>query len=179
MNFSNELIERSLSNSCGTSSGGNIKKTETLNDGTKIYPIPNRYFKDKLTLLPINPNHSFVYWEVTNDTLKKFDINPEDVQLSFKIYDEQSNEILNFDSHFSIGDYYITHTTSHKAMYAKLFLKNSDSLIFILKSNIIGVLEDSLKSGLKSKIIDSLLGDNEQYYNSKLLTISSSSLGGK
>lgn len=179
MNFSNELIERSLANTCTSSYNGNVRKIEALNDGTKTYPIPNRYYKDKVTLLPINPNHSFVYWEVTGGTLEKFHIDPEKVELKFVIYDEKNNEILNFDSNFAIGDYYIFHTITHKAMYAKLFLKIEDSLHFLIGSNIVRVLENSIKSDNKSKIIKDLIGTQEEYYNSKLLSISSRSLGGK
>lgn len=108
--------------------------------------IAQRYNKDNLVLLPINPNSSFAYWEITDKTLEKFGIDPKNVQLTFKLFDEANHEILEFGSSFAIGNYYINHESGHKSLYVKLFLNVGGELEYILSSNIIGAQKNTPKS---------------------------------
>lgn len=108
--------------------------------------IAQRYNKDKLVLLPINPNSSFVYWEITDKTLEKFGIDPKNIQLFFKLFDAANHEIVEFSSSFAIGNYYINHKSGHKSLYVKLFLNVEGELEYILSSNIIGTQQKTPKS---------------------------------
>ncbi|MFA7354046.1 MAG: DUF4912 domain-containing protein [Sulfurimonadaceae bacterium] len=108
--------------------------------------IAQRYNKEKLVLLPINPNSSFVYWEVTDKTVEKFGIDPKNAELSFKLFDETNREIGEFNSSFTIGNYYINHESDHKSLYVKLFLNLGRELEYILSSNIIATLQSTPKS---------------------------------
>ena len=166
MNFTDELIAQSLANHCGCSSG----KMNDIDNEVKLYPIPQKYNKDKLVLLPINPTHSFVYWEITEQTLKSLNINLEDIHLSFKLFDESHQEIMEFDSNFTIGDYYISHKNQFKALYIKLFVKINNELIFILKSNIIGVLQNTIKSSTSNQLLNGCI-DGDFIYNSSILGV--------
>ncbi|MBE0513406.1 DUF4912 domain-containing protein [Sulfurimonas sp.] len=108
--------------------------------------IAQRYNQDRLILLPINPNSSFAYWEITDKTLEKFGIDPKNVQLSFKLFDAANHEIVEFSSSFATGDYYINHESDHKSLYVKLFLNLGGELECILCSNIIAALQSTPKS---------------------------------
>jgi hypothetical protein len=166
MNFTDELIAQSLGNQCGCSSG----KISAVNNEVRLYPISQKYNKDKVVLMPINPTHSFVYWEVTEQTLKKLNINMEDIHLSFKLFDESHQEIMEFDSSLTIGDYYISHKNQFKALYIKLFAKINNELRFILQSNIIGVLQNTIKSSSSNQLLNGCI-DGDLIYNSSLLGV--------
>lgn len=108
--------------------------------------IAQRYDKEKLVLLPINPNSSFVYWEIGDKTLEKFGIDPKNIELSFKLFDATNHEIGEFSSSFAIGNYYINHESDHKSLYIKLFLNVDGKLEYISSSNIIGAQQSTPKS---------------------------------
>ncbi|MDO9265591.1 MAG: DUF4912 domain-containing protein [Sulfurimonas sp.] len=119
--------------------------------------IEQRYNKDKLVLLPINPNSSFVYWEITDKTLEKFGIDPKDVQLSFKLFDATNHEIIEFSSSFAISNYYINHESDHKSLYVKLFLNVGAKSQYISSSNIIGTQQNTPESTRDDLIYTSTL----------------------
>lgn len=119
--------------------------------------IVQRYNKDKLVLLPINPNSSFVYWEITDKTVEKFGIDPKNVELFFKFFDAANHEIGEFSSSFTIGNYYINHKSGHKSLYVKLFLNIGGKLEYILSSNIIGTQQNTPKSMRNDSIYTSTL----------------------
>ncbi|MCK9454185.1 MAG: DUF4912 domain-containing protein [Sulfurimonas sp.] len=140
MNFTDELIAQGLSHVC-KSSNANVRD---IKDEHK--EPPKKYNKDKLVLLPINPNSSFVYWEVTDKRLEKFGIDLKNVELSFKLLDVNHLEILEFSSNFAIGSYYLNHKNSHKAIYVKLYLKVGERLEYILSSNIVGASDKGINN---------------------------------
>lgn len=121
--------------------------------------IEQRYNKDELVLLPINPNSSFVYWEIRDKTLEKFGIDPKNVELFFKLFDATNHEIGEFSSSFTIGNYYINHESDHKSLYVKLFLNVGEELEYILSSNIIGT-QQSPRESMRDDLIytSTLLG---------------------
>jgi hypothetical protein len=124
--------------------------------------------RNKLVLMPVNPNSSFLYWEITDKTVEEFGADPKNIELLFKLFDEKHNEILEFDSNFALSDYYINHENNHKAIYAKLFLKVGSRLEYILSSNIIKMFDRSIKSSKNSSLIDDDIRDN-LIYTSTLL----------
>ncbi len=119
--------------------------------------------RNKLILMAVNPNSSFLYWEITDKTVEKFKADPKNIELLFKLFDEKHNEILEFDSNFVLSDYYINHENNHKAIYAKLFLKVGGKLEYILSSNIVKALDKSIKSSKNSSLIDDGISENLIY----------------
>lgn len=122
--------------------------------------------RDKLVLMAVNPNSSFLYWEITDKTTEKFGVDPKNIELLFKLFDENDYEILEFDSNFALSDYYINHENNHKAIYVKLFLKVGGRLEYILSSNIIKTFNRTIKSpkhpnGISENLIytSTMLGD--------------------
>jgi hypothetical protein len=124
--------------------------------------------RNKLVLMAVNPNSSFIYWEITDKTVEEFGVDPKNIELLFKLFDEKHHEILEFDSNFALGDYYINHENNHKAIYVKLFLKVGGRLQHILSSNIIKTLDKTIKSAKHSSLIDDGISEN-LIYTSTLL----------
>lgn len=147
-----ELIRKSLEdNDIGYS--GVLKDEEVFQPTHSIYEIPLRYFIDSLTLMTINPHNSYLYWEVTDETLEKFGISPTNVHLSISLYDENEAEVFSFESVFSVGSYYLKHGTKNKWLTAKLHLKFEDKdPIALLSSNRVKLFDPTLKASQTSPL---------------------------
>jgi len=150
---SSELIATSLEES-DIGYSGTIKKIEIFYSTNSNYEIPSRYFVDSVIMMNINPQNSYLYWEVTDETLQKFGIAPNDVKLRVSIVDEYNNEISSFESVFSIGDYYFHHEIKSKKLMAKLDLKlQDDSFVSLLTSNTIKLFDATLKGYINSPLL--------------------------
>ncbi len=145
----NELILKSLENfdsSYSSSTVHSICEEQQSPAFVMDYPIPERYNKNKCVMLPVNPTRLFVYWEITDEALKKHEVDLEDVKLYFYVYN-QNNEILEkFESSFAIGEYYLEHQFDFKSLKIKVYPIDDDSVDAIVSSNILGVVEQSIKT---------------------------------
>lgn len=72
-----------------------------------IYTIPDRYNKDTLRVLLVNTKKYYVYWEVSDETLKENQIDLSKEQLHFKVNDIDGNELFEFTSSFALGENFI------------------------------------------------------------------------
>ncbi|GEM_PF-2238152 len=161
MDNTSQLIAQSLSDGeCGNS--GVIKNSEALSASKSEYEIPNRYFIDTLTLLPINPQNSYLYWEVSDATLEKFGIPLFDVHLIISIFDENNIEVSSFPTQFSVGNYYLKHKTKSKSLIAKLHLKvGENSFVTLGVSNTIKLFDTRLKGDRVSPLLSEYIFEGE------------------
>jgi hypothetical protein len=74
--------------------------------GQKEYPIPQRYYKDQLVLLPINSKKFYIYWEFTNNLLQQYNLEYA-TQIKFKVVDSQSQTIKDIDCLGEFGEYFV------------------------------------------------------------------------
>ncbi len=162
MDNASQLIAQSLGDGgCGYS--GVIQNSEVLFLSQSEYEIPSRYFTDTLTLLPINPQNSYLYWEVTDETLEKFGISLLDVHLIISIFDENNNEISSFSTQLSVGDYYLKHETKSKSLIAKLYFKvDENSFVTLQASNTIKLFDATLKGYANSPLLGEFLFETIQ-----------------
>mgnify|MGYP000751884509 CR=1 FL=1 len=133
-----ELINKSLEFEDSFSSS--IHAIDTLTSEVKDIPqtqydIPSRYNKDRLKVLMINPNSYYIYWEVSDETLKKYSIDLKTQKLVFKIYDKLGNHIFNFDSSFALGEYYLKEKFENIDVYVELGINKEEEFFKILESN--------------------------------------------
>lgn len=167
MEYNSAIIVESLSDG-DVGYSGVIKNKEVLAPLKSEYEIPTRYFVDNLTMLPINPQNSFLYWEITNETLEKFGISPNDVHLVISILDENKNEISSFTTNFSVGDYYFKHTLNHKSMVALLYARlKDDTNVILLSSNKLKLFDPTLKNQYSSPLFDEYIVETEKLENSE------------
>jgi len=154
---SSELIATSLDEG-DVGYSGTIKKIEVFEHPKSHYEIPSRYFIDSITMLNINPQNSYLYWEVSDATLEKLGIALNDVKLRISIVDECEKEIFSFESVFSVGNYYFHHEMKSKKLVAKLDLKlQDDSFVSLLTSNTITLFDATLKGYTNSPLLGELL----------------------
>ncbi|MDD2698222.1 MAG: DUF4912 domain-containing protein [Arcobacteraceae bacterium] len=169
MDNKNQIIFESLdSGDIGYS--GVLKNSEPLPSTNCSYEIPTRYFVDSLTLMAINPHNSYLYWEVTNETLEKLGIPTDDVKLNISIVDEQNVEISSFESSFSVGDYYVHYEIESKSLTAKLHIKVDDNTsVPLLVSNRLKLFDATLKgyknSPLYSDFVFEDLNEKDEIVN--------------
>ena len=103
--------------------------------------IPHRYFRNYLTVLPVNVRAIFVYWEVTDSLMKQ---NGVSFPLILKIYDE-SGELLRFGVFEDLGSTYANAYWNEKGIFAELgYLNENDEFISLISSNKLGMPSDRL-----------------------------------
>lgn len=125
--------------------------TQVLSDEIRPFPvtaeyfIPDRYFEDTLTLMPVNLDTVFVYWEITPELYSKYPY--ESNHLKTKIIAlEEEKEIAEFSVHSDLGDYYVHVDTPMKHLQARMgFYDNGNVFVVILTSNVFTMPNDSIE----------------------------------
>lgn len=140
-----KLLQKSLENITNAHSANQSELNFDKLDVVSNYQIPSRYFKNRFVILPIDPDNSFVYWEVTDEKLKEIGIDILNVNLDFVVCDELDNVFAEFSSSFAVGDFYIKHQKSFKAIYGKLVAQIDGKQVEILRSNIVNAFEPTIK----------------------------------
>jgi len=85
----------------------------------KEYPIPSRYYKDRVTLLPVNQSKYYIYWEITDETLTARGIDLNTQELYFRIYNTKGM-LFEFSSPFAVSEYFIKGVFENQKIYAKV-----------------------------------------------------------
>jgi hypothetical protein len=111
----------------------------TISNG---YELPNDYNIDRIVIMPVNNDTTFVYWELTNRLLnsKLHEINVGSVKPVIKIFEiEQGRqkEIYSFEVKEKIGNRYIKYNTSFKPLVAGVGILKEGKFIELLKSKTI------------------------------------------
>ncbi len=99
-----------------------------------IQDLPNKYDKDYIYLLPIDPYWVFAYWEINN--VSDFD------KLVLKVFDlTDGNEMLHMlmESSQLVGNMYIPVGVADRVYKVKLFFKNQ----FLMSSNTVRTPRDT------------------------------------
>lgn len=168
----NELIAKSLENFDSSYSSGTVHSICEEQQSPAFvmdYPIPERYNKNKCVMLPVNPARLFVYWEITDEALKKHEIDPENVQLYFYIYNEKNEILEKFESAFAVGEYYLEHNFEFKSLKIKVYPIDDENCDAIVTSNTLGVVEQTLKNEHSPNI--DVLGQVVKTYRYNSMTV--------
>ncbi|MEA3497847.1 MAG: hypothetical protein U9R16_02190 [Campylobacterota bacterium] len=147
----NKLIEESLKEQNSFSSNQHGIDTITIdtitidsNTGTfKSYPIPQRYHKVKLVLLPVNKTKYYFYWEFTDKFLKDNIVNLEDI--TFHVIDEKHNLISLIDCEDQYGQYFYLKNNDAKSIKVIAVYKHGIIYKNLLESNIVKTFNDEIK----------------------------------
>ncbi len=106
--MNSQLIKDSLEENNFSSSTHTIEviSFDSKQVARKEYPIPHRYYKDQLVLLPINSKKFYMYWEFTDTLLQKYHL--ENVtQIKFKVVDSEAHTIKDIDCLGELGEYFV------------------------------------------------------------------------
>lgn len=153
----NKLVVESLKdeNSFSSNTHGIDTVSKDVNtDGLKDYPIPSRYNKTKLVLLPVNKTRYYFYWEFAEDFIHEQKIDLNDV--SFHIIDEKHKLIENIKCQNNYGQYFFELKHPCKNIQIVARYKHGIQLKRLLESNIVKIFNTEIK-----------LSDEDVYINIK------------
>lgn len=132
-----DLVKESMKLENDFSSSSHVIDT-LVKEGEPVvqeYKIPDRYNKDTLRILMVNTEKYFVYWEVSDETLQKNNIDLEKEKLYFKVYDTNNQELYSFESSFALGKYYVKRPFENMNVYVKVGLTKEDDFVELITSN--------------------------------------------
>ncbi len=134
-----DLVKESMKLENDFSSSSHVIDT-LVEEGEPVvqeYKIPDRYNKDTLRILMVNTQKYFVYWEVSDDTLKKNNIDLKTDKLYFKVYNTNNQELYSFESSFALGKYYVKRPFENMNVYVKVGLTKEEDFVELITSNIV------------------------------------------
>ncbi len=107
-----------------------------------VYEIPHAYNIDKIVIMPVNDETSFIYWELTDRLLKSKlqELNVGFANLIIKIFEieqDHKKEIYSFKVKEQIGKHYIKYHTSFNPLVADARILKEGEFIVLLKSKTI------------------------------------------
>ncbi|MEA3354307.1 MAG: DUF4912 domain-containing protein, partial [Campylobacterota bacterium] len=142
----NKLIKESLKEEHSFSSNehGIDTITQDSNSGAlKSYPIPQRYNKIKLVLLPVNKKKFYFYWEFTNKFLRDNVVDLKDI--TFHIVDEGHNLISMIECQSEYGQYFYLKDHDARSIKVIAVYKHGIQYKILLDSNSVKVLNHEIK----------------------------------
>jgi len=134
-----DLVKESMKLEDDFSSSSHVIDT-LVEEGEPVvqeYEIPDRYNKDTLRILMVNTQKYFVYWEVSDETLAKNNIDLGKDKLYFKVCDSNNQELYSFESSFALGKYYVKRLFENMNVYVKVGLTKEDDFVELITSNTI------------------------------------------
>ncbi len=134
-----DLVKESLSVENDFSSSSHVLDT-LVSEGepaVQEYEIPTSYNKDTLRLLMVNTEKYFVYWEVSEETIKNNSIDVNKEKFSFIVVDNSGNELYSFESSFALGDYYIKSKFENMDISVKAGVIKDGKFVELMNSNVV------------------------------------------
>lgn len=143
----NKLIEESLQDQNSFSSNEHGIKTITKDNNIqalKEYPLPQRYNKTKLVLLPVNKEKFYFYWDFPQEFLQSNMVLIDDI--SFHIVDQDHNLISVIGCENDFGEYfYKGEFKDLKAVKIIAVYKHGIQYKNLLESNTLKVMNTEIK----------------------------------
>lgn len=141
----NSLISESIKEDNFSSNTHPLSATTVDNNIKECdeYTIPDRYFKNRLVILPINKSRYYVYWEFVKDFF--YFEGEEYDRLYFKLFDKDGNFLFEFSSNKEYGEYFINKEFNESEIFVKVGFYSGNDFILKYESNDIKVFSTSLK----------------------------------
>ncbi|MDR0664971.1 MAG: DUF4912 domain-containing protein [Helicobacteraceae bacterium] len=112
--------------------------------------IADRYYENKLVLLPVNAGTQHFYWEIGDELLERKIVNREDgAQLIIRLYyivGDRKQEVESVYSHSPSGNYYAYHTPNTLEMEAQMFVSDKNGERELMISNRISTPSSGMHS---------------------------------
>lgn len=148
-----EIINQSLIDSSDFSSNVHVIEKVTLANHTIAgdFPIPERYYRSTIVLLPVNVKRFYVYWELTDELLDSLGLETQDIV--FHIIDQNSVILFEFPCEYAIGEYFIN--KEFKSFYvqaiAGYYNKDGEFINILKPSNKINIFDKKIKMAKDQK----------------------------
>lgn len=118
---------------------------ESAYEECEEFTIPSRYYVNTLTLLAVNTQNYYVYWEVTSDILNAFCLDLSLNSLHFQVQSKDSKVLFEFDSPFDLGEYFFTLDFEDGDICVKMGYIKQNQFVEILQSNFVHTFSTSVK----------------------------------
>jgi uncharacterized protein len=118
---------------------------ESSQEEYEEFSIPSRYYTNTLTLLAINTQNYYVYWEVTQAMLEAFCFDLRFQQLHFQVESKDSNVLFEFESPFDLGEYFFELDLPDTDIYVKMGIIKENQFIEMLQSNTVHTFSTAIK----------------------------------
>lgn len=141
-----DLVNESIEVQNDFSSSSHVIDTlaQEVNERKKEFEIPSKYDKDYLRIVLVNTSKFYIYWEVSEHTLQKYNINLHKSKLAFKVLNG-NNQLYSFESNFALGEYFLKQKIEDLDIKVKMgFFRGSD-FIELLSSNTIHTFNTKIK----------------------------------
>lgn len=148
MNVIEKILNKSLEVENDFSSTSHAISTmvyENSEHENEEFIIPSRYYCNTLTLLAINTKEHYVYWELTQDTLKNYAVDLTTQALYFKVEDTHSHVLFEFSSPFDLGEYFFTLNFEDQDICVKMGIMKNNQFVEIMQSNIVHTFSSTIK----------------------------------
>ena len=96
------------------------------------------YNEDTIVIMPVNIDTNFIYWEITEELLKRKNESETfgSDKLMISVFDEDSRiETYSFDVNNRIGVHYMKNCRQHKRLFAEIGFVQNEIFVGILSSN--------------------------------------------
>lgn len=114
------------------------------NEEVNKFPIPSRYNRDYLRLLPVNLSTYYIYWEVSDQTLQQNQLDLNHDQLIFKIYHGE-RIVFEFTSSFALGEYFLDQTFEDRDIHVSIGFPKDNVFTELMHSNTVHTFSNQLK----------------------------------
>jgi hypothetical protein len=118
---------------------------ESVQEEEQSFVIPSAYNQNRVTLLGVNPNTYYVYWELLQATLDSFGLDLHKQQLHFRVQSLQGDCLYTFESPFDLGEYFFTLELEQSDICVKIGFLKENQFIEILTSNVVKTFSTVIK----------------------------------
>lgn len=143
-----QIVNKSLEVEHDFSSASHAISTLTYESSQEVceeFVIPSRYYTNTLTLLAVNTENYYVYWEITQAMLDSFGLDLTLQALHFQVESKDSKVLFEFDSPFDLGEYFFTLDFEDNDICVKMGYLKENQFIEILQSNKIHTFSSTIK----------------------------------
>ncbi|MFA7083220.1 MAG: DUF4912 domain-containing protein [Arcobacteraceae bacterium] len=143
-----KIVNKSLELENDFSSSSHASNTimyESQEAASEEFIIPSRYHKNTLVLLPINQEHYYVYWELTQELLHEYKVDLNQQKLYLKVEDSSDVLLFEFESSFDLSEYFFSLKVQNRDISVKLGYMKENKFIVILQSNNIRTFSSTIK----------------------------------
>ncbi|MDR1451854.1 MAG: DUF4912 domain-containing protein [Helicobacteraceae bacterium] len=132
------------------SSGGDAAVTAAQSADSNDAPIADRYYENRLVLLPVNSETQHFYWEIADEVLeRKIATRENNANLIIRLYyivNDRRQEVESVYVRVPKGNYYAYHAPNTLEMEAEMYVSDENGERKILTSNRISTPSSGMHS---------------------------------